>query len=264
MRYLALMIGIGSAIAATSLPAQTVVDFEDLQLAPETAATGDASQAPFQSHGVEFNRTYSVDFDCCPGAWAYSNQTDVTQAGFGNAYSAYALPAGGGVNDSSNFAVANNFGRGDATVNFAAETGLQGVYVANTTYPYLAIADGNDGGANFVKGPFQDGDYFRLDIFGVDANNEDTGKVEVFLADFRDGRSDILSDWTWVDLSPLGDRVQRLEFDMDSTDSGMFGMNTPAYFAIDDLTMAVPEPSLTVLLGTGLVALGLRRRQRAR
>ena len=47
-------------------------------------------------------------------------------------------------------------------------------------------------------------------------------------------------DWVLVDLSGLG-TVAALEFELASSDNGPFGMNTPSYFALDDL-MFVPEP----------------------
>ena len=242
---------------ATSLLISTahaaVVDFEDLQLAENSAAPGDATQAPFESGGVTFNRTWSTDFDCCPGAWAYSNQKDLATAGFSNPYSAYVTPGGGGVEGSSNFAVANNQTQGEATVVLPEASRVMGTYVANTTYAYLAAVDGNDG-AGFVKGPFADGDWFRLDFVGLDDQGQEVGVEPFFLADYRDGKSDAVADWTWVDLTGLGDNVSQLEFRMESTDMGQFGMNTPAYFAIDNLTyQVVPEP--TALLGTWLAML---------
>jgi hypothetical protein len=242
--------------------AAIIVDFEDLTLPAQSAAPGDASQTPFVSHDVQFNRTWSVEFDCCPGAWAYSNQTDLTTAGVANAYSAYALPHGGGVDDSANFAVGYNSQRGEARVDFPEAVQVQGMYVTNTTYVYRAVAEGEDG-AGFVKGPFEAGDWLRLDVFGVDSQDQETGQVEFHLADFRDGSASVVSDWVWVDLSSLG-TVQRLEFDISSTDVGQFGMNTPAYFALDDLTFVpIPEPlsQLSWVAGLVTVAIVCRRRQ---
>jgi hypothetical protein len=45
---------------------------------------------------------------------------------------------------------------------------------------------------------------------------------------------------------------------MSSTDNGAFGMNTPAYFAMDSI--AVPEPSALLCSLAGL-GLALRRRR---
>ena len=45
----------------------------------------------------------------------------------------------------------------------------------------------------------------------------------------------LIFSWTTVDLTPLGN-ARYLLFDLNSSDVGQFGMNTPAYFAMDNLT----------------------------
>lgn len=179
-------------------------------------------------------------------------------AGFGNPYSAYSLSDGGGVDGSKNFLVAFNSGSSQATITFEQSTSLRGMYITNTTYAYFAVADGidsEDGSTNFVKGPFADDDFFQVTVKGLDATGTLTGSSDFWLADFRDGKSDVVSNWTWMDLSGLGE-VSSLAFDMSSSDVGQFGMNTPAYFAIDNLTLTgVPEPSSVLLLWPGLVFL---------
>ena len=92
---------------------------------------------------------------------------------------------------------------------------------------------------------------------------ERLGQVEFYLADYRDGSAAAVDDWVWVDLTTLG-YVERLEFEMSSTDAGPFGMNTPAFFAVDDLTFVpVPEPQSPLLWGVALLSVMLvsRRRQ---
>ncbi len=235
--------------------ADMVLNFEELSLPAESALTGDASETPIISQGVSFNRTWNTEFNCCPGAWALSNRTDQVTAGFENSYSAYHRPAGGGVNGSVNYLVAFDSTGTDAEISLPAPTTVRGTYVANTTYAYLAVSEGRDTkGSNlpaFVKGPFADGDFFQLSVIGVDADQRQTGQVDFFLADYRDGKREVVSSWTWLDLTSLGDQVNSLSFELRSTDVGMFGMNTPSFFAIDDLTLAVPEPcgSLAGFLG---------------
>ena len=59
----------------------------------------------------------------------------------------------------------------------------------------------------------------------------------IYLADFTAEAAEedyILDAWTWVDLSSLGE-VSGLQFTLSSSDNGEYGMNTPAYFAIDDI-----------------------------
>jgi hypothetical protein len=258
-----------SILVTNTFAATIVVDFEDLTLAADSAVAGDENELPFTSRGVTFNRTWNHEFGCCPGAWAYSNKTDLTTAGHTNSHSAYVLPAGGGYGGSANYAVANDNDFDDAVVTMPGPSRIEGMYVTNTTYAYLAVVDGDDGAeAHFVKGPFADGDWFKLDVLGVDAAGQETGQVEIYLADYRDGQSAAISDWSWVDLTSLGEGVSALEFELSSSDTGMFGMNTPSYFAIDELTIVpVPEPgslflalSAVVLLVVSVSRRTLRRR----
>jgi hypothetical protein len=48
---------------------------------------------------------------------------------------------------------------------------------------------------------------------------------------------DIINRWQRVDLSPLGN-VNKIVFELTSTDNGEYGMNTPSYFCLDRLTIA--------------------------
>ena len=86
------------------------------------------------------------------------------------------------------------------------------------------------------------------------------GTVDFYLADYRfaDNSKDyIVENWEYVDLSSLG-VVKSLEFSLNSSDAGVFGMNTPAYFAMDDLN-CVPEPATMVLLALGGILLRKRK-----
>ena len=89
-------------------------------------------------------------------------------------------------------------------------------------------------------------------------------QVDFYLADYRyaDSSQDyIISAWEYIDLSSLGS-VDELSFSLSSSDNGSFGMNTPNYFAIDNIGV-VPEPSAYAMIA-GFLALGLvviRRRK---
>ena len=66
-----------------------------------------------------------------------------------------------------------------------------------------------------------------------------TGDVTLYLADFRFGDNSqdyIIDAWTAVNLSSLG-QVKTLEFSVSSSDTGDFGINTPTYFAIDNIAI---------------------------
>ena len=53
--------------------------------------------------------------------------------------------------------------------------------------------------------------------------------------DYRDGKTVAMTEWTLVDLTALGE-VDNIQLSMSSSDTGDYGMNTPAFIAIDDFT----------------------------
>jgi hypothetical protein len=52
--------------------------------------------------------------------------------------------------------------------------------------------------------------------------------------------------------------VAALEFELASSDEAFGFLNTPSYFALDDLVL-VPEPASALLLAAGLAQLAPRR-----
>ena len=105
-------------------------------------------------------------------------------------------------------------------------------------------------------------DWLLVTIRGFDAGAVETGSIDFFLADYTfvdDSLDYVVDGWDYVDLTPLG-AVRSLTFELSGSDSGEFGLNTPAYFAIDNLL--VPEPSSAALLALGLAALAHRRHDR--
>ena len=81
-----------------------------------------------------------------------------------------------------------------------------------------------------------DPDYFKLLVWGRKGRSS-TDTLDFYLADYRDDDSEkdfIIETWQWVDLSSLG-KVDSLIFGLESSDMGDWGMNTPAYFCLDDL-----------------------------
>jgi hypothetical protein len=106
-----------------------------------------------------------------------------------------------------------------------------------------------------------DPDWFTLTITGYDALDGVTGQVEFDLADFTDpdpALDHVVDAWTLVDLSGLGP-VKSLGFSFSGSDVGTFGLNTPAYVAIDDITV-IPEPGTAWLVGLGVAMMATRRR----
>lgn len=276
-------------VAPSSATAETI-DFEDLTLAPNSSWSGPASngttvagpfgdviQGTFSSNGVTFGNTYDPTFGSW-GGFAYSNTSDTTTPGFGNQFSAYSGSGRGPGQD--NYGVA--FGHHDIGSVFGAPafdpqslsqlselphfdipTGEQidGAYLNNTTYAALSMLNGDA----FSK-QFGDGDWFKVTAYGSDASGLVlSNSVDFYLADFLSPSHSIVSDWTFMNLSTLKD-AQTIYFNLTSSDVGAFGMNTPAFFAIDDIklksTSPVPEPTSLALLLIGCLGAGCLRRSR--
>jgi hypothetical protein len=221
-------------LAAAPAQARIVIDFEDLHLDPNSYYNGSDGAGGFFSEGAFFNNTYDSHFGSWAG-WSYSNTTDVTTPGFMNQYSAYNLPNGGGFR-SPNYGVADNFSFGDAYISLPNGTRPVSVRVTNTTYAALSMRDGDMFAKKFGGADGTDPDWFLLTIYGLDDSGNVTGAVEFYLADYRFTNKYIIHEWTKVDLEPLG-AATTLMFGLASTDNGQFGMNTPAYFAIDNLVV---------------------------
>jgi hypothetical protein len=229
------LLGTGFFLGASRSAFTQTIDFEDLTLAPQSFYNGSDGADGFVSQGAFFNNSYDSQLNFWSG-WSYSNQTDVTTPGFLNQYSAYNLPDGGG-DTSANYGVAYNGQFGDASIRLPDGTQPVSVRVTNTTYAALSMRDGDMFAKKFGGPDGTDPDFFVLSIYGLDENGAVTGSVAFFLANytFQDPALDyIVSSWTTVDLTPLGN-VASLAFGLTSSDVGPFGMNTPAYFAIDNL-----------------------------
>jgi hypothetical protein len=179
------------------------------------------------------------------GGIAISRWNDMLTEGYTNQCSVYySDPATGkgGHNGSETFAVAAGYNdptgwSGQSSISFYDNTQeclFDHFYVANTTYAVLCMERGGGGARAFS---YADHDWFKLIIEGFDKSGRSTGTIDVYLADFRTSASPgIITKWTPVDLSPLG-AVTEIKFDLQSSDNGAGGMNTPAYFCFDDLAL---------------------------
>ena len=204
-----------------SVNAQTA-DFEDLSLNTENYWNGSDGTGGFYSGGFAFSNNYNADWSSWDG-FAYSNITDTNAAGFDAQYNAI---TGSGADGSEIYAVAyvSSFAANPPTITLDTEQVLSGAFFTNNNYAFYSMRDGDD----FAK-EFTDDDWFMVTITGFDDDGVETGVVEFMLAD---GTS-IVNTWKWVDLGGLGS-VRQLTFELSSTDNSAYGMNTPAYFCMDN------------------------------
>lgn len=239
--------------AGASTASALTADFEDLGLGAEAYLNGSTLAGGFESGGIFFENQYDAGFDVFSG-FAASTKTDATTPGFGNQFSNV---TGAGVGGSAAFGV----GYFDARIVLPTSQTVLGAWFTNTTYAALSMRDGDFFSKRFGGPTGADPDFFRLIVEGRDEQGLSTGRIGLLLADYRfdDPASDfILDEWVFLDLSGLG-AVRELRFGFESSDVGAFGINTPTYFAIDDLT-TIPEPGVALLVGLGLAGLAFSPR----
>ena len=166
---------------------------------------------------VKYTDTGAYDYW---SAFAYTNQTDLTTASYTN-YSAYS-PNGGGANNTNNYVIAYLYAADEIT--FDHEVIVTTIKVANSVWAYKYM-DGSDGSMH----DYTAGDYLKLTITGILNDNTYTTPIEFYLADFTNGNTTIIGDWTTVNLGSLGG-VKGLKFQLSSNDNF-----TPFYFCLDEI-----------------------------
>jgi len=162
--------------------------------------------------------------------WAISATTDVTTPGFMNQYSSI---VGEGADGSHAYAVSFAFDESYVSSRGDESNNIPSVHITNSTYAYLSMRDGDSAAKKFGGETGDDPDFFLLTINAYSENVlQET--IPFYLADYRfeDNSQDyILDEWVEIEFSNV--EVDSITFSLTSSDVGMFGMNTPAYFCAD-------------------------------
>jgi hypothetical protein len=229
--------------------AQIISDFDDLNLPMPPLGSywnGSDLNGGFVNGGMYFNNSFDTSFGgIWTGGFAYSSVVDSVTSGFTNLYAA---KAGSGFGASPNYAVVQQ--NAIALTNNPFPTMVvNGFYVTNSTYAYNSMRDGDIFARKFgdttgtnsglPQGSYPD--YFKLTVKAYVGGMLGQDSVEFYLADYRflnDSLDYIVNTWQWVDCSIL-QVFDSLLFSLTSSDNGAFGMNTPAFFCIDNLTIDV-------------------------
>ena len=206
-----------------------IATFEDIELAEEShmsiSTKDDETRSSFTSGDFEFATG-------CNSEWAswwffgYANQTDTTYTSLADQWKNI---VGGGYDGSKNYGVAycsSYNGPSYVTVQNHDSIIVPGFYITNSAYTYTSMTQGDAYSKQFAKGDWT--------INGYNAKDSLIGSKDFYLADLRDeATAYIINDWRYVDLSGLG-KVSKLGFELSSSDTGEWGMNTPAYFCFDN------------------------------
>ncbi|MEL6650750.1 MAG: DUF4465 domain-containing protein, partial [Bacteroidota bacterium] len=198
-------------VGTSSLFAQTTADMEDLSVPVDSFFNGSEGTTGYASGNVFLPNSYNSMFNSYSG-WAVSTKTDTVTPGPDNQY---ASAAGVGAEGSATYAVANMFSPGVLQItNNGAGKQIAGAYFTTNTYAYRSMQDGDQFAKRFGGDDGNDPDFFLLTIKGYLADVLGADSVDFYLADYRfaDNAEDyIVTDWTWVDLTSLGD-VDSLQF----------------------------------------------------
>ncbi|PWL29563.1 MAG: hypothetical protein DCO96_07335 [Fluviicola sp. XM-24bin1] len=239
--YLSMIaLAVGGTVAA-----QSTFDFESHSLASESYDNGGPVQggADFiltDNESIRLDNTYDTTYGSWTG-FSISNVTDNTTMDYTNQYS---TASGTGAGGSANFGVYHSSGSLSAE---SANTQITEFKITNTAYAKLAMENGyfvaKQFGSPYNSNGQLDGtngeDWFKVWIY-ASSDQGDLDSMEFYLADYRfaDSTQDYIIDtWETIDLTQeFSFPVSSLSFSLESTDNDpMFGMNTPAYFAIDDI-----------------------------
>lgn len=196
----------------------------------------------FSAGGMVLSQwNYRTDIEGVSEGWWYtfSNQCSVY-----NTDSQDGANKGAGAGGSNTFAVINGFegeysdGVGSFRFTNGAEYRVVAMDICPTSYVYGCITEGNAFGNNPDKSLEEVGGWFKIIATGYDAEGNETASVEKYICDYRSSIRPVKISSTWEnwDLSGLG-RVNEVKFNFEGSDSGAYGLNTPAYMALDNITI---------------------------
>lgn len=222
---------------------------------------GDLLYGAYDPDTWSYNATYR---------WADCGNTELMFAGFSESWGSYSFSSGGfavssyavadfkdasytrqlessivddytgfaGNNGSKNFCV---FFHGSDGLKFADGKAriVESAYVAMSSYTLSTVVYGD-----YYAPAFGQESFFKVVAKGYDADGNETGVVEKVLCDyaaiqaFKAGKP---FAWEKMELKSLGE-VAAINFDVVCSDDcyGEYGLNTPAYFNIDDITVVTP------------------------
>lgn len=233
-----------------------VATFENLDLEPESYWGGEeggedclygyASKVNFESGSFIFPNYYMPAFYSWFG-YSYTNLTSTTSTGYPDQYNSC---VGHGVNNSSIYLTAYPDGTmwgEDAIIELKGDAQIvPGTYITNTAWVVNSIVNGDE----FSGGPFVEGDWFTVTFHAIDVAGNETGSLDVYLADYRssvESERYYLNDWKYIDLSTLGE-VKGFKFTFDSNRKTEYGLTTPTYFCLDNLGAKNPDAGVNAIV----------------
>jgi len=130
----------------------------------------------------------------------------------------------GKAHSGKNFAVITTYGE---KIDLGEGVVVKSLYYTNSAYAVNSILNGD----NYVGPKFDASDWFKCTLTATKVDGT-TADVDIDLA--KDGT--YVSDWQFLNLEPLG-KITSLGFTFTGSRSNDYGVLTPAYICIDDVTV---------------------------
>lgn len=220
-----------------------IISFENNGLPADTFWYCKNECNSFNEGPFEFESKYDTAWGgFWSGGFAMSSMRDDTTEGYTNLYSAIPAKA----NDGTTYLIGQNNSRISCNKD-EYNVIIRKISITNSTYAYWSMRKGDFFAKKFGGVSGNDPDYFKIRIYGyptkfttkiTDAINLEE-YADVYLADFRDSinaNDFILDHWLELNIDSLFTHsVESLRFELFSSDTSQFGINTPAFFALDKI-----------------------------
>lgn len=225
------------ALSIKLVSAQETATFENLSLPLDSFWNASNGGIGFENGGLFYTTKYDTSFG---GYWAsgfaYSSMRDTTNGTYTNLYSA---KPGTGSNSNTYIVSQNN------TILKPQYDGdkinLISLDITNTMYAATSIKYGDFFATAFGGNSGDVPDFFLLTfrpyVNGVLTNDT----AEFYLADYRflNNSQDYIVN-NWRNFSPNISNADSILLTLRSSDNGNFGMNTPAFFCLDNIVSSFP------------------------
>lgn len=173
--------------------------------------------------------------------YSYLNQMSVY-----NTSSVDGRNAGAGHNGDDNFGVVfgyvdkynEKFGMNKPSFQLDKPRKLVGLWICNSSYVYGVMQKGNKfGNEGVAKSLEASNGYFEVILECYDKDGKLLKEYRRLLADYRIGHAVVIPVTTWEYWEIGQSGVQTVKFNFTGSDTGAYGLNTPAYLCIDDIVL---------------------------
>jgi len=226
------------AISFKLSSAQETANFENLNLPLNSFWNGsNSTQTGFENGGLYFKTQYDTSSG---GYWAsgfaYSTMRDTIDGTFTNLYSAKP-----GTGSSSNTYIVCQKNSILKPIYAGDKMNLISLDITNTTYAAQSMKNGDFFATAFGGITGDVPDFFKLTFKAYVNGLLTADSSEFYLADYRfSNNSQDYIVTNWRSFFPNINNADSVLLTLTSTDSGSLGMNTPAFFCLDNIVSSFP------------------------